>query len=78
MRRARLRPSSSFGSRTESRQASAPLSVAGQLELAKRMRGPHAVDFRQLEAFATVVSTGSMTAAARVLGTSQPTIIRLV
>ena len=36
------------------------------------------MDFRQLEAFVTVVSTGSMTAAARVLGTSQPTITRLV
>lgn len=36
------------------------------------------MDFRQLEAFVTVVSTGSMTAAAAVLGTSQPTITRLV
>ncbi len=36
------------------------------------------MDFRQLEAFVTVVSTGSMTAAARVLGTSQPTVTRLV
>lgn len=36
------------------------------------------MDFRQLEAFVTVVSTGSMTAAAGVLGTSQPTITRLV
>ena len=36
------------------------------------------MDFRQLEAFVTVVSTGSMTAAAGVLGTSQPTVTRLV
>ncbi len=36
------------------------------------------MDFRQLEAFVTVVSTGSMTAAAGVLRTSQPTITRLV
>jgi DNA-binding transcriptional LysR family regulator len=36
------------------------------------------LDFRQLEAFVTVVSTGSMTVAARVLGTSQPTVSRLV
>jgi DNA-binding transcriptional LysR family regulator len=36
------------------------------------------LDFRQLEAFVTVVSTGSMTAAAGVLGTSQPTVTRLV
>lgn len=36
------------------------------------------LDFRQLQAFVTVVSTGSMTAAANVLGTSQPTVTRLV
>ena len=36
------------------------------------------MDFRQLQAFITVVSTGSMTAAANVLGTSQPTVTRLV
>jgi len=59
-----------------------PMSWGGHSRDARTGRqnagGKGYVDFRQLEAFVAVVSTGSMTAAAGVLGTSQPTVTRLV
>src|SRR3712207_6698979 len=36
------------------------------------------MDLRQLEAFAAVISTGSITSAARLLGRSQPALTRLI
>ncbi|MBL6457706.1 LysR family transcriptional regulator [Belnapia sp. T6] len=43
-----------------------------------RMLGSRALSFRQIEAFAAVIATGSLTGAAQRLGRSQPVVTRLI